>query len=34
MTYRAVRNSQHQKAEQLESMPVTLAADLMRFELC
>jgi len=34
MTYRAVRNSQHQKAEQLESMPVTLAADLMRFESC
>ena len=33
MTSRAVRNSQHQKAEQLESMPVTLAADLMRFEL-
>ncbi len=32
MTYRAVRNSQHQLAEQLKSMPVTLAADLMLFE--
>ena len=32
MTYRAVRKSQHQLAEQLDTMPVTLAADLLLFE--
>jgi len=29
MTYRAARKSQHDRAQKLESMPVTLAADLM-----
>ena len=29
MTYRAVRKSQHDRAEQLDAMPVTLAADLI-----
>ena len=31
MTYRAVRKSQHERAEQLKTMPVTLAADLILF---
>lgn len=32
MTYRAVRKTQHDRAENLSSMTVTLAADLMLFE--
>jgi len=32
MTYRAVRKSQHDKAEKLAAMSVTLAADLILFE--
>jgi len=32
MTYRAVRKSQHDRAEQLDAMTVTLAADLILFD--
>jgi 23S rRNA (guanine745-N1)-methyltransferase len=31
MTYRAVRRSQNERANELTAMDVTLAADLMRF---